>query len=167
MIINRIYYGLKPILPAWLRTTMRRVRARKLRKSCAPIWPIYEPSGLKPEGWPGWPEGKQFAFVFSHDVEGAKGLDRCRQLAEIKMEYGFSSSFHFIPKDAKGLRDDEHQPAHFQCPKEQETLKVEAQQLVHMIDRTSAPKDIGRHQHATRRCHSKPAAKSSRWPGPS
>ena len=36
-----------------------------------------------PEGWPGWPNGKKFAFVITHDVEGIRGLDKCRMLAEM------------------------------------------------------------------------------------
>ena len=95
---HRIYYTLKPFLPSRLRLAMRRVRANRIRKASAQTWPIYEPGGRLPEGWPGWPEGKEFAFVLSHDVEGLAGLNRCRQLAEMEMEHGFRSSFNFIPK---------------------------------------------------------------------
>jgi hypothetical protein len=51
-----------------------------------------------PEGWPGWPEGKKFAVVLTHDVEGQSGLDKCRRLMELEMELGFRSSFNFIPE---------------------------------------------------------------------
>ena len=51
-----------------------------------------------PEAWPGWPDGKRFAFVLTHDVEGQRGLDRVRQLTELEMEFGFRSSFNFIPE---------------------------------------------------------------------
>lgn len=97
MLRNRLYYLIKPLLPARLRLAMRRLRAQRILKRSAATWPVYEPSGNAPEGWPGWPEGKQFAFLLSHDVEGQSGLNRCRQLAEIEMEYGFRSSFNFIP----------------------------------------------------------------------
>ena len=98
MLINRAYYALKPILPAGLRLAMRRARAQVVRKRAAGIWPIFEPSGRAPENWPGWPDGKEFAFVLSHDVEGLRGVNRCRQVAELEMECGFRSSFNFIPR---------------------------------------------------------------------
>ncbi len=97
MLINRIYYLVKPLLPARLRLAMRRVRARRILKTCSGTWPILEAAGNRPAGWPGWPEGRKFAFVLSHDVEGQKGVDRCRQVAEIEMEHGFRSAFNFIP----------------------------------------------------------------------
>lgn len=97
MFRNWIYYTLKPLLPQALRFALRRKRAKFLRKASFASWPIYELAGSPPQGWPGWPEGKQFAFVLTHDVEGKAGLNRCRQLADIEMEYGFRSSFNFIP----------------------------------------------------------------------
>jgi Glycosyl transferase 4-like domain len=97
MLRNKVYYALKPLLPSRLRLAMRRLRANHLRKRCAGIWPICEPAGKRPESWPGWPDGKEFAFVLSHDVEGTRGLERCRRVAEIEMESGFRSSFNFIP----------------------------------------------------------------------
>jgi glycosyltransferase involved in cell wall biosynthesis len=51
-----------------------------------------------PEHWPGWPGGKKFAFVLTHDVESKAGLDRCRSLMELEIDLGFRSSFNFIPE---------------------------------------------------------------------
>lgn len=51
-----------------------------------------------PEGWPGWPGGKKFAVVLTHDVEGKAGLEKCRSLMHVEMELGFRSSFNFIPE---------------------------------------------------------------------
>ncbi|HEY5813595.1 MAG TPA: glycosyltransferase [Terrimicrobiaceae bacterium] len=51
-----------------------------------------------PEGWPGWPEGKQFAFVLTHDVEGQRGLDRVMEIAKLELKLGFRSSFNFVPE---------------------------------------------------------------------
>jgi hypothetical protein len=31
------------------------------------IWPIMPGSEKPPEDWPGWPDGKKFAFVLTHD----------------------------------------------------------------------------------------------------
>jgi hypothetical protein len=46
----------------------------------------------------GWPEGKKFALILTHDVEGQRGLERVRQVAELEMKLGFRSSFNFIPE---------------------------------------------------------------------
>ena len=51
-----------------------------------------------PENWPGWPEGKKFAFVLTHDVESQAGLAKCRSLMELEKELGFRSSFNFVPE---------------------------------------------------------------------
>jgi hypothetical protein len=56
------------------------------------------PPGACPTGWPGWPGGKKFALVLTHDVEGAAGLAKCRQLMELEQSLGFRSSFNFIPE---------------------------------------------------------------------
>src|SRR4051812_48478343 len=81
-----------------MRMALRRgLAARSLARS-RHIWPINPAAGRKPEGWPGWPEGKQFAFVLTHDVEGPLGLAKCRPLMELEMSLGFRSSFNFIPE---------------------------------------------------------------------
>ncbi len=51
-----------------------------------------------PENWPGWPNGKKFAFVLTHDVESAVGLRKCRELMQLELELGFRSSFNFVPE---------------------------------------------------------------------
>lgn len=51
-----------------------------------------------PEGWLGWPEGKKFAFVLTHDVESRAGLGKCLSLMQLEMELGFRSSFNFVPE---------------------------------------------------------------------
>src|SRR5215471_15816084 len=94
---NLIYYLLKPALPWTFRMMLRRMLANRLRRQHSNSWPIYEPASKMPEGWPGWPNGKKFAFVLIHDVEGTKGFERCRQLAEIDKSLGFRSSFNFVP----------------------------------------------------------------------
>jgi glycosyltransferase involved in cell wall biosynthesis len=51
-----------------------------------------------PEDWPGWPEGKKFAVVLTHDVESKAGLGKCRSLMQLELELGFRSSFNFVPE---------------------------------------------------------------------
>lgn len=98
MLSKRAYYLIKPFLPGRVRLALRRIRAKPILDSVGDIWPILETTGKAPAHWPGWPEGKQFPVLLTHDVEGLRGLKRCRQLAEIEMEHGFRSSFNFIPK---------------------------------------------------------------------
>ncbi|HEX4350929.1 MAG TPA: glycosyltransferase [Verrucomicrobiae bacterium] len=98
MLSSRLYYGFKPYLPWQLRIAARRVLARSQRRRSAHIWPINEAAGHRPDGWPGWPDGKKFSLVLTHDVEGTKGLEKCRKLMEIELRMGFRSSFNFIPE---------------------------------------------------------------------
>src|ERR1700722_409364 len=95
---SRLYYRLKPYLPWRLRMGVRRIVAHRQRRASQNIWPINEAAGLTPEGWPGWPGGKKFALVLTHDVEGASGLEKCRQLMQLEQRIGFKSSFNFIPE---------------------------------------------------------------------
>lgn len=98
MLRNRIYYRLKPFLPERLRMSLRRHHALRMLERSAGRWPVLPGSNRVPEGWPGWPEGKKFAVVLTHDVEGPRGLEKCRPLMELERELGFVSSFNFIPK---------------------------------------------------------------------
>ena len=98
MLRRRLYYALKPFLPWAMRMAVRRIFARRKREQSKAIWPIDESTSRPPEGWSGWPEGRKFAFVLTHDVEGPEGLAKCRQLAELEMKLGFRSSFNFIPE---------------------------------------------------------------------
>jgi hypothetical protein len=93
-----LYYLLKPLLSRKLQIRARRFHAQRILRKSAELWPIDAAAGRKPNGWPGWPEGKQFAFVLSHDVERPGGVERVRQLAETEMEFGFRSSFNFVPE---------------------------------------------------------------------
>lgn len=97
-ILRSAYYFLKPAIPWNLRMAVRRIRARRLRGQTQASWPIYENAARTPNLWPGWPNGKKFAFVLTHDVEGKIGLRRCRNLAEIEISLGLRSSFNFVPE---------------------------------------------------------------------
>lgn len=98
MLRNKIYYNLKPFVPYRWRTAVRRRLAARQRAKARDTWPIMPGSERPPEGWPGWPDGKKFALVLTHDVEGKAGLERCRPLMELEMNLGFRSSFNFIPE---------------------------------------------------------------------
>jgi hypothetical protein len=98
VLLTRLYYRCKRFIPSRLRLALRQIRARRILKKCKGVWPIQESAGRKPAGWPGWPDGKRFALVLTHDVEGKRGLDRVKQLAELEMKLGFRSSFNLIPE---------------------------------------------------------------------
>ncbi len=105
MLVNRAYYFLKPVLPWRLRLLLRRWRAARRRRTFASVWPIDPRSARIPVGWPGWPNGKGFAFVLTHDVEDRKGLSRVPQLKEIEEKYGFRSCFNFVPEGEYRVSD--------------------------------------------------------------
>lgn len=98
MLRNRIYYGLKPFVPQSLRTAVRRRVAVRVRRRIGHVWPIVPGSERPPQNWQGWPQGKKFAFVLTHDVENSAGLANCRLLAQLESEFGFRSSFNFVPE---------------------------------------------------------------------
>jgi predicted glycosyltransferase len=98
MLRNSVYYRLKPVLPRSLRIFMRRRFAARLRSRVQALWPVYPGSGRPPVGWSGWPEGRRFAVVLTHDVEGPAGHAKCRELMQREAALGFRSSFNFIPE---------------------------------------------------------------------
>lgn len=95
---NLLFYTIKPIMPRRLQIYLRRQLAQYKRKKYAHIWPIDPNSFRPPEKWPGWPEGKQFGLVLSHDVDTAKGYKNVLKLADLEEELGFRSQFNFVPE---------------------------------------------------------------------
>jgi hypothetical protein len=95
---NLLFYTIKPLIPRQLQLFLRRRVAAYKRKKYARVWPIDPGSGRPPEGWTGWPGGKQFAFVLSHDVDTLKGYNDALKLAAIEERMGFRSSFNFVPE---------------------------------------------------------------------
>ena len=98
MTLLDLYYLLKPAVPRVLRLRFRAHIASRERLRTADVWPINEGATQHPDWWRGWPSYKEFAFVLTHDIEGRKGMERCRQLAALEMKLGFRSSFNFVPE---------------------------------------------------------------------
>jgi hypothetical protein len=96
--ILNLYYAVKPLIPHRVRLYLRRLLAAKRRRRNVDTWPINRAAAAIPDWWKGWPDKKQFAFVLTHDVEGQKGVDRCRQLADLERNLGFRSSYNFVPE---------------------------------------------------------------------
>jgi glycosyltransferase involved in cell wall biosynthesis len=106
MLLNKAYYALKPFIPWHVRIAARRRLARVRLAANVATWPIDELAGETPPGWPGWPDGKRFAFVLTHDVEGLKGFRRIERVMELESRYGFRSSFNLVPKGEYVVTDD-------------------------------------------------------------
>jgi len=98
MKFSQIYYFLKPFIPRRVQIGVRRMVVSRKRARYAGVWPIDERAGSPPEGWTGWPEGKKFALVLTHDVETARGQENSRKLMELEEKLGFRSSFGFVPE---------------------------------------------------------------------
>jgi hypothetical protein len=96
-----IYYNIKRFIPRRLQISLRRKIVLLKRLKYSSTWPIDEKSNMPPDGWEGWPEGKRFALVLTHDVETQKGLAKCYDLIQLEKEYNFRSSFNFVAKRYK------------------------------------------------------------------
>ena len=64
-----LYYLIKPLIPRRLQLALRRRMVLQKLPKVKHTWPIDPSAGQKPEGRPGWPDGKPFALVLTHDVE--------------------------------------------------------------------------------------------------
>lgn len=107
-----LYYTLKPALPRAVQLRLRRAYARRQARAEFPAWPI-EPlllerrnaelraalaaSGAKRLPLVNyWPEGRRFACILTHDVEGEAGVRNVRRVLEIERRHGFVSSWNFV-----------------------------------------------------------------------
>jgi hypothetical protein len=104
--LTRFYYHVKPFVPLSVRWALRRKRAVGIRERNTGTWPINDAASATPTGWAGWPDGKRFAIVFTHDVESRVGLGKVRKLAELESTFGFRSSFNFIPQGGYEVPDE-------------------------------------------------------------
>lgn len=99
MFLNKAYYTFKFLIPRRLQIQLRRYYVNWKRSLHVKDWPIDHNAYPPPEGWTGWPDGKKFALVLTHDVERAEGRNKSYSLAEIEERLGFRSSFNFVPGD--------------------------------------------------------------------
>jgi len=94
--MKKLFYFIKPIVPRSVQIFLRRIVVRKQRKNHKDVWPILTSSAKKPNGWSGWPDGKKFALVLTHDVEHQSGHDKCEELLKVEKNNGFISSYNFV-----------------------------------------------------------------------
>ncbi len=103
MFSNSLYYKLKPFVPRRIQIEVRRQIVLRKRSQVSHVWPIDERAGKPPEGWTGWPDGKKFALVLTHDVETAEGQEKCLGLMEMEKKLGFRSSFNFVVEEYRSF----------------------------------------------------------------
>ena len=111
---RKMYYRVKPVLPRRFTRGLRRLQ-RSAAAGDSPLgWPVESRyaqflwsaiggllAGTKRQSVPFihfWPAGHKFAFVLTHDVETAEGQEHVQVLADLEMDYGFRSSFNFVPE---------------------------------------------------------------------
>ena len=99
MALMNLYYRVKPLLPRRVQISLRRGIAVRRRRVHRHDWPILPAAARPPAAWGGWPEGKKFALVLTHDVETSAGAEKCDLLAALETKLGFRSSFNFVPED--------------------------------------------------------------------
>jgi peptidoglycan/xylan/chitin deacetylase (PgdA/CDA1 family) len=108
----RAFYSVKPLLPRRLQIAMRRVYAKRQKRTEFPRWPIERLltdrrlAELRAEldrrdGKPkpliaNWPDGKSFAAILTHDVEGPAGVENVPRIIEIERRHGFVSCWNFV-----------------------------------------------------------------------
>ncbi len=97
-LINKVFYGLKPLIPRSIQLYLRRRLINLKMSKYESVWPILEEAGAKPFGFQGWPESKKFAVVLTHDVELIGGLNKVKKLLDVEKKLGFVSSFNFVPE---------------------------------------------------------------------
>ena len=80
---------------------LRRILVKSFTPAYRNVWPILQNSNRPPDNWQGWPEGKKFALILTHDIDTQQGHDQCHYLADIEERMGFRSSFNFVAEDFK------------------------------------------------------------------
>lgn len=112
---RKIYYAVKPVIPRPIQLQLRKKYTQmQAAAQQFPAWPIepilvdalqsfirntiQENTSQAVYHIPLWPDGKRFAFVITHDVEGDSGLANVFRLTEIEKSLGFSSSWNIVPE---------------------------------------------------------------------
>lgn len=93
----KFFYLLKPLVPRRFQLMLRRLLINVKRKKYSEVWPIDRNAAKPPSYWKGWPDNKKFALVLTHDIESIVGLAKCRQLMKLEIEFGYKSSYNFVP----------------------------------------------------------------------
>jgi hypothetical protein len=108
----KVYYAVRPMLPRSLQIALRRRFTRVQAASTFPAWPVenalhnlYEwlfdlvaAFAGCPVPWLDlWPDGRAWTLVLTHDVETSVGYRDLHLLRDIEREFGYTSSWNFVP----------------------------------------------------------------------
>lgn len=96
--LPKLFYLVKPLISRKMQFTLRRLLVKSKLKKYQHIWPINPIAAKRPEWFTGWPNGKQFALLVTHDVEQKGGLEKVEKLLAIDEKYGVNTSFGFVPE---------------------------------------------------------------------
>ncbi len=109
-----LYYYLRPLTTASVRSSVQRFRARNWKEQKFPRWPVdttvenlsqrlllmsLEARGVDrvPFIW-FWPDGARGCVVMTHDVETEQGNRACAELMDIDDSHGIKASFQVVPE---------------------------------------------------------------------
>jgi hypothetical protein len=110
---KRVYNALKPILPRTLTRRLKQVygvhradarlewpvESRYVRFQFDVLSHLLDLSGRSSLTFIDlWPNGHQYAFALTHDIETADGQRHVRQVADLESGFGFRSAFNFVPE---------------------------------------------------------------------
>jgi hypothetical protein len=107
------YYAFKPFVPRKAQLSLRRLVARSRAATAFPRWPV-EPAlhelyrwlmniladvAGEPVPWIApWPNGRDWALVLTHDVEGIHGYERIQLLRDLERSFELRSSWNLVPE---------------------------------------------------------------------
>lgn len=112
--VRKLYYWTRPFLPVSIRSAFQRIKLHGKLNNPFPRWPVdrsvdilfekmmaaaIRANGGRPIPFVWfWPEGKQAAFILTHDVEDEAGKAFCSSIMDIDDEYCFKASFQIVPE---------------------------------------------------------------------
>ncbi|HTW41575.1 MAG TPA: hypothetical protein VMD79_04630 [Solirubrobacteraceae bacterium] len=107
------YYRVRGLLPRTVQIRLRRLYARRQRRTPFPRWPAETAlhdffdlftailADVAREPLPRiapWPNGHTWALVLTHDVETAQGLAALDPILELERRLGLRSAWNFVPR---------------------------------------------------------------------
>ncbi len=98
--VYRAFYQVRPILPIFVRQMLQRLKNSNSVHGTDGFTPhaLIEVLRTLETNVPCvWPDSSPMAFVLTHDVETHVGVKLCLDLARIEEDFGFRSSWNFVP----------------------------------------------------------------------
>jgi hypothetical protein len=97
-ILPKLYYPIKPFISRKIQLRLRRFLVAISLKKHKNVWPINQNASKKPDWFKGWPDGKRFALIITHDVEKSGGLEKLDDLLSIDEKYSIRSCVGLVPE---------------------------------------------------------------------